>query len=218
MFAKRWHGPFISWPARLYRLARSRTESGRGFASILHKWTESQALRAVIERCSTPNVFFPAIAILLLGIVWGTTANLIRVERANAEQALFASTRELADTYEARVLRRLREIDQTLKVIKYAYQRAEAPPKVLADLQKRDLLPVELVFTLSIVDGAGNLTASTRFLPVRNISSQEHFKTLARADQLWVSRPLRDSITGEWMLDFSRRLTDSNGRFAGIVT
>ena len=76
--------------------------------------------------------------------MWAATANLIRVERANAEQALFASARELADTYEARVLRRLREIDQTLKVIKYAYQRAGAPSKVLAELQSRDLLPVEL--------------------------------------------------------------------------
>ena len=116
------------------------------------------------------------------------------------------------------MLRQLREIDQTLKVIKYAYQRAEAPSKVLADLRMRNLLPPELVFTLSIVNAEGNLVTSTRFIPVRNISSQEYFQTLARADELWVSRPRRDVITGEWTLDFSRRLADANGGFAGIVT
>jgi diguanylate cyclase (GGDEF)-like protein len=187
-------------------------------ATILHQWAESPAVRGAIERCAAPKVFFPAVAVLLLAIVWGTTANLIRVERANAEQALLASARELADTYEARVLRRLREIDHTLKVIKYAYQRVQHPSKLLADLQKRDLLPAELVFTLSIVDAAGNPVTSTRFLPVRNVSAQDYFKTLAIVDQLWVSPPFRDGITGEWLLNFSRRLTDSNGGFAGIVT
>jgi diguanylate cyclase (GGDEF)-like protein len=195
-----------------------RTASVRAFPSSLYKWTESEAVRGVIERCSTPKILFPTITVVLLGIVWGATANLIRVERANAERALSASTRELADTYEARVLRQLREIDQILKVIKYAYQRTEAPSKVLADLRMRDLLPPDLVFTLSIVNATGNLVTSTRFIPLRNISSQEHFRTLARTDQLWVSRPRRDGITGEWALDFSRRLTDSNGGFAGIVT
>jgi len=186
--------------------------------AFAHKWTESESVRGVIERCSAPRILFPTMAVVLLGMVWGTTANLIRVERANAERALYTSTRELADTYEVRVLRQLREIDQILKVVKYAYQRAEAPSKVLADLRMRNLLPAELAFTLSIVNVTGDLVTSSRFIPLRNISSQDHFKTLARADQLWVGRPRRDGITGEWMLDFSRRLTDSKGGFAGIVT
>jgi diguanylate cyclase (GGDEF)-like protein len=184
----------------------------------LSGWTERPAVRRIIERCTEPRFFFPAIAVLTLSMVWGATANLVRIERSNAERAMFASARELADTYEAQLLRNLREIDHTLKVLKFAYQRAEAPAKVLAELKNKDLLPPELVFTLSIVDDKGDLLTSTRLLPLRNISSYEHFKTLAVTDQLWVSRPRRDTIDGAWKLDFSRRLTNANGRFAGIVT
>ena len=179
---------------------------------------ENPAVRRLLQKGAEPRIFFPAIVLVTLSVVWGTTANLIRIERSNAERAMFTSARELADTYEAQVLRNLREIDHTLKVLKFAYQRAEAPSKVLAELKDKDLLPRELAYTLSFVDDKGDLITSTRLLPLRNISSYEHFKTLTLADQLWVSRPRRDTIDGAWKLDFSRRLTNGNGRFAGIVT
>ena len=56
----------------------------------------------------------------VLAMIWGTTFNLIKSERAAAERAATLSSRELAETYEAQVVRALREIDQTLKVVKFA--------------------------------------------------------------------------------------------------
>src|SRR5277367_5596014 len=79
-------------------------------------------LRAWLSRFTEPDILFPAITILVLGVIWGGTFNLIRVERANAARTSAAATLELLDTYEAQIVRALREIDQTLKFVKYVYE------------------------------------------------------------------------------------------------
>ncbi len=75
-----------------------------------------------MSRLAEPYVLFPLIALILLGVVWGTTASLIRIDRAAADRAAAGTTLELADTYEAQVVRAMREIDQTLKLVKFAYE------------------------------------------------------------------------------------------------
>ena len=57
---------------------------------------------------------FPAVAILVLAAIWGATLNLIDVEHTQAGKTAAALSHELAATYEAQVVRALREIDMTL--------------------------------------------------------------------------------------------------------
>ncbi|HSS26885.1 MAG TPA: hypothetical protein VLL50_02960, partial [Usitatibacter sp.] len=59
---------------------------------------------------------------MLLAVIWGSTWSLIRVERSTASRAAATSALELADTYEAQMVRALREIDQTLRFVKFAYE------------------------------------------------------------------------------------------------
>ena len=76
-------------------------------------------LRAWLSRLTEPQILYPGATILALGMIWGGTLNLVRVERADAATASAAATLELVETYEAQVVRALREIDQTLKFVKY---------------------------------------------------------------------------------------------------
>jgi hypothetical protein len=48
------------------------------------------------------HILFPAIAVLVLAVIWGTTLNLIKIERVAAEHAAAGSSFELAETYEPR--------------------------------------------------------------------------------------------------------------------
>ena len=79
-------------------------------------------LKRWLNHATEPHILFPAIAALGLAAIWGATLNLIRVERSAAERAAVVSSREVAETYESQVLHSLREIDQTLKFVKYAYE------------------------------------------------------------------------------------------------
>ena len=175
------------------------------------------SLRRWANRATEPQVLFPAIAVLLLGLVWGTTLRLINVERAGAERETVAIVGELTKTYEARLVRALREIDYTLKLVKYTVEFKRAHIN-LSDLQGRSLLPSDAVFNVSITDADGNVVASTRPSKSSYVGDRDYFQILQRQhDAFTVGTPQRSADSGEWKQYFSRRLDTDDGTFAGIV-
>src|ERR1700687_4825623 len=113
---------------------------------------------AALGHATEPHILFPAVALLLLSAIWGLTLSVIRTDRATARSAAFASARDLFETYEAHVVRALREIDQTLKVVQYAAD-TKGSSLALSDLRRRTLLPPGLLFTVSLVDARGKIVA-----------------------------------------------------------
>jgi diguanylate cyclase (GGDEF)-like protein len=173
-------------------------------------------LRRKLGRATESYILFPAFAVLVLGVIWGTTLNLISVERAAAERAAAASSRELLETYEAQVVRALREIDQTLKLVKYAYE-IEGERVALSELKGRSLLPPDIVFVVSIADPKGDVVTSTRPPEMQNVADQDYFQTQRHSDTFSVGRPRKSPLSGEWKLQFSRRLNAAGRPFAGVV-
>ncbi|MBP8295308.1 MAG: EAL domain-containing protein [Burkholderiales bacterium] len=161
-------------------------------------------------------MLFPAIAILILAMIWGTTLNRIDAEHANAGRAAAVSSRELAETYEAQVVRALREIDQTLKLVRYEHVPGQAQA-VLQTLKSRSLLPPDLLFAVSIADSKGNVVASTRTPELANVTGEDYFEDQLREDVLAVGKPRPSPVSGDWTLQFSRRLDPIDGKFSGIV-
>jgi diguanylate cyclase (GGDEF)-like protein len=173
-------------------------------------------LRSWLGHATEAHILFPTIAVLVLAVIWGATVSLIKVERTTAERAAIVSSRELADTYEAQAVRALREIDQTLKFVKYAYELRDKQV-VLQELRARELLPPDLLFVVSIADKTGDVVASTQSPLPRNVADQEYFYSQPETDIPSVGYPRQGPGPGEWKLHFSRRLNAADGKFAGIV-
>ncbi|MDP2031194.1 MAG: EAL domain-containing protein [Thiobacillus sp.] len=184
---------------------------------MVDAWESATAtLRRWLGRVTEPAILFPTIAIFALAVIWGMTLNLIKVERTAAEHTAAVSSRGRVETYEAQVVRALREIDQTLKIVKYAYE-LRAGQTVLPELKARALLPPNLLFVVSIADSKGDVVASTRPSVMSNVAGQDYFRSQRHTDALSVGRPRQSTGSGEWKLQFSRRLNAPDGRFAGIV-
>ncbi|MGZ3236153.1 MAG: bifunctional diguanylate cyclase/phosphodiesterase [Burkholderiaceae bacterium] len=175
------------------------------------------ALRRWLGYTSKSHILFPVTAVFVLVVIWATTLNLIKVERDIAERTIAVSSHELAETYEAQVIRALREIDQTLKFIKYAYE-LRGKQTILSELKEKALLPPEQLFVVSIADSHGDIVASTRPSTKINVADQDFFQNQRQRDALSVGRSWKSSDTNEWKLQFSRRLNASDGRFNGVVT
>ncbi|HEX5855404.1 MAG TPA: sensor domain-containing diguanylate cyclase, partial [Thermoanaerobaculia bacterium] len=173
-------------------------------------------LRRRLHQATESYFLFPAFAVLGLGVLWATTLNLIRIERRGAERAASVSSRELVDTNEAQVGRALREIDQTLKVVKYAFERS-GERAVLSDLKTRALLPPDLLFVVSITDSTGSVLASTRQSGMTTVVDPASFQAQRRSDALFVDRSQPHPGSPGWQLQFSRRLNAPDGAFAGVV-
>lgn len=67
-------------------------------------------------------MLFPLLAVVLLAILWAATVNLVAVERAGAREGAQVALK-MTDTYEAQVVRALREIDYTLSLLAYMRDR-----------------------------------------------------------------------------------------------
>lgn len=166
------------------------------------------------HRVTESNILFPLFAVAIMIILWATTLNLIQIERRNAEQNALALTRELTDTYEAQVVRVLREITQNFKVIQFAYDR-QGKQGLLSTLADYELLPSPFLFTVTIADTTGEVVASTADsapLPL----NPAIFKRHQQGELLHINsvKPQKDGE--QFTLQFSHRINGSDGRFAGV--
>ncbi len=167
------------------------------------------------NRITEPKVLFPLITVLLLATVWGTTLGIIRVGHSTAEHAAAVSSRELLATYEAQVVRALREIDQTLNLVKYWYERDRGRDTV-TELKDNGLLPPDLLFVVSIADRDGVIVDSTRPQERMNVAERDYFREQRHNDRYFIGQ-LPHGPTGEAKLPFSHRLNAADGTFDGVV-
>ncbi len=168
-----------------------------------------------VSRATEPQLLFPLIALFLLASIWGTTFGVLRVRHADAEHTAAVSSRELLGTYEAQVVRALREIDQALKLVK-SWPERRASRHTLADLKDKGLLPPDMVFTVAIADHDGTILESTRPFGQPSVADQDTFRTQRNKDVLFTGQ-LPRGPTGEQKLQFSRRLNTAEGTFDGVV-
>lgn len=164
-----------------------------------------------------PVVLFPLIALTVIATLWAITYTLVRNERADAEQAARLSTLELASTYEAQLVRALREIDDALSLVHYMVDR-EGPEIAIEALASRALLPPDVLFVVSVTDASGQAIASTRALDSVPVVDMAALRNASLSDNMLVGQARFDEVNQEWWIDFSRLVRGDDGSFAGAVT
>ena len=164
------------------------------------------------------HISLPLFALFLLGAIWFGTLHVIEADRRAAVQAAHDATHELLDTYEAQMARSLSNIDQTLRVLKYAVEQNGAQGALPA-LAAKGLLPPGLVFQVEITDSHGQVVASNPAGGLRDLSGASYieFHRHTRHDLPYVSQAMVDGATDEPHLHFTRRIDDAAGRFAGVA-
>ena len=159
---------------------------------------------------------FTLLGVLILVVVWATAFNLGQRERTAADRTAMALAADVANTYEAQMVRALREMDNTLKLIRHALGEGEgSPAAVLEELHSAGLMPHRMLFSVSIADEAGRIVAGTHPGNGASIAGMDYFENARQDDRMIVGRPRLGD--GEWRLTFSRSITDSGGAFGGTV-
>lgn len=161
-------------------------------------------------------LFFPVFSIFALVAIWVATALLIQAERKAVVQASAVLTQELLATYEAQATRALREIDQVLKVVKFANE-SNGRWLGLLDLKARGLLLPDILFLVSIADENGNTVASSQPSTPHQEIDRKLINALRHSDTIGVSVPLPGAIPTEPLIQFGRQLKRTDGSFAGVV-
>ena len=178
----------------------------------------SSSLARAAERLLEPAILFPAMAVLLLAVIWGSTLHLVSIERASAVAKADDSSNELLETYEAQMARNLALIGQALRTTQYAWELGKTDAQ-FSELSEHALLPPALVFMVNVANRNGTIVASTRASELGRAIPRAAFPEYGprESEATFVSAPLRLSPEEAPRLVFSRRLNTADGHFDGIA-
>lgn len=184
----------------------------------------------VASRFSLPNrldrlvsrgalFWVPAIVCALLLGLWAMTLHMIDVERRTQERDAQNTTQDLSSTYTALMIRALDQMDLALSVVRYACEH-RPPSQALIELQEGVLVPSSLLFAITIIDEQGKVVASNAAnMPSdkSNAAYFRHFKEQRQTGDFLYAAP-EMSPRREMVMTFARRISKTDGAFAGVVT
>ncbi len=138
--------------------------------------------------------------------------NYLEVEQRNHNYALL---------FEENILRSIGEIDKALLYLRRSVEAAKDTTDYHTIVQTTDGLS-EIIVQVAIIDEKGiargtNATAAPT-QPV-DISDREHFRVHVNSndDKLFISKPVVGRASGKWSVQFTRRFSNKDGSFAGVV-
>jgi signal transduction histidine kinase/ActR/RegA family two-component response regulator len=160
------------------------------------------------------------LTLLVTGLIWAGVAQHLAPERKTAVTNAEQTTSNLARAFAENITRSVESIDQTLLFIRQSY--AQDPTHFdLASWARSSQFLNELTLQMSIIDRDGRfiMNQSGPTIEKIDLSDREHFRVHLppSEDRLFISKPLLGRVSGKWSIQFSRRLVDAQGNFAGVV-
>ncbi|MBU3708207.1 MAG: EAL domain-containing protein [Burkholderiaceae bacterium] len=157
--------------------------------------------------------------LLLIGLLWVATESEINSDQREQQAAALKQSEALATSYALQLANFVEQLDQLSLSI--AFNWVDMPQRI--DLQRdreRGLFPVRDHFFVAVIDAQGRVVhASSQPRQYVNLSGYEFFRHHRDycCDGLRITGSVDIPLIGMKMTQFSRRIDDSNGRFAGVV-
>ncbi len=123
--------------------------------------------------------------------------------------------------FEENVLRSIDELDSVLFYLRHNIEARKGTMDYNSILHSVDI-PGDIIVQVSIIDAAGVMRASSagpQPAPLIDLSDREHFKAQleSKEDRLFISKPLIGRVSGKWSVQLSRRFSNNDGTFGGVV-
>jgi diguanylate cyclase (GGDEF)-like protein len=156
-------------------------------------------------------------ALLIIG--WGTVMSGLKEDRVTVEERARFEAEALARTYADRLTRSLNAIDLVSHHVRFEWESLHGKIS-LERMKRKGLFPNPSLYYVTIVDRNGIPVSST--LPnfrSASLADRDYFQQQknSTADKLILSPPIMGRMSQSNVVHFSRRLTDSEGDFDGIV-
>ncbi len=162
-------------------------------------------------------------AVVLVVAMFGSIAAVLWSKRASDLEAAETTTRNLALVLEEKTSFSLAAVDATLST--YTTLWSQVAPSHRPDAEALGRLLREhtalgsYTRSIYILDANGKMVHhSSGQVSEEYFADREYFRTHVVADNgIHISEMMKGRITGRWGMVLSRRLTDPDGRFAGVV-
>jgi diguanylate cyclase (GGDEF)-like protein len=172
-------------------------------------------------RLAPAGVGAACLGAILIALLWLSTSYFSSNERDTTEQLAIRNAMNLAGAFEEHLTSSISDIDRSLQVVRAGYLRDGDRFDLPGWLKSVPLFSSD-VLQVSILDRDGRIKLST-LDPAKtvglNFSDRDHFEAhrFGNKDDLFIGKPVVGSITGKWSIQMSRRLTNPDGSFGGVV-
>jgi diguanylate cyclase (GGDEF)-like protein len=155
-----------------------------------------------------------------VALLWAGTLLLVATERQAARDTVAKDTANLARAFEENVVRTVSNIDRTLLWLRHDW--SVDPALTWTSRFAEPRVATETTLQWAVIDAQGWLVASSaasQDLKRINLADRLHFKVQAEAedDFLYISQPVLGRVSKQWSVQFTRRLLDVRGDFAGVL-
>jgi diguanylate cyclase (GGDEF)-like protein len=160
------------------------------------------------------------LGLAMIALVWLGLEFHLKAELATVQEDAVQNAGNLSRAFEEHLVRTLKDADHTLQIVRNAYEKR--PDRFdLAAWSKEEHALEGPTFQIVIIGPDGFMKATTEG-PQRspiNLSDREHFRVHIDAtdDNLFISKPLIGRVTGKPSIQLSRRITNSDGSFGGVI-
>jgi methyl-accepting chemotaxis protein len=156
----------------------------------------------------------------IIAIFWIGLAYQLSFERTKATDTAIERGNGLARLFEENTVRLLKGVDRTLLLLRLGYE--ENPDHFeLRSWAERTTLLGDQAIQASLIGPDGNMKTSTTGYTGAPLylGDREHFRAQvnAKADELFIGKPVVGRASGQLSLPLSRKLRQSDGSFGGVI-
>jgi diguanylate cyclase (GGDEF)-like protein len=164
-------------------------------------------------------ITWPIAALIISLIGWSVLLSHLDAERQRAEDTALKQAAALSRSYADHLSRTVESIDQILLHVKYEWQLSNGHLR-MENVKEMGLFPPTSVLNVAIVDRNGMILSSS--LPAQaetSVADRAYFilQQEAAKDSLYIGATSFSRVSNRYVIPFTRRLTDSEGNFAGVV-
>ncbi|WP_448189544.1 ATP-binding protein [Azospirillum sp. sgz301742] len=160
-----------------------------------------------------------AVGLVMVAALWGAVFTIIAHNRGALRAGAQVDANNMARVFAEHIRRTVTMIDLALLDYRdYHWSNPGVPP---GEGWRNAYLKEGGVFQWTVVDASGmvvysNLAPVTKPL---DLSDREHFRVHRDSDrdELYISKPVLGRVSQRWSIQFTRRLYNPNGSFAGVI-
>lgn len=160
------------------------------------------------------------LGLTIIALIWGATLFHLREERRQALESSEQNVSNLSRSFEEHVIRSIEEVDKTLLLLRAAYERDPAKFDIVSFTSNPHFLN-SLIFQVTLIGPDGYMVANNLGPPASpvDLRDREHYLVhLQRAaDELFISKPVLGRASGKWSIQLTRRVSNRDGSFAGVL-
>lgn len=172
------------------------------------------------------NRFFPrlivlqgGLVVLTVALIWIVLGLQLRQEQRQYEQSANQNASNLARGFAESINRTVDAIEQVMFTIR-AFYRVDPQHFDIATLAPREQVLNDLTLQISLTDAHGIMLGSN-LAPSAGVdlSDREHIRVQLDdpGDHLFISKPVLGRVSNKASLQFTRKLFDNKGDFAGVL-